>query len=62
MKHFVGCCLFSLALSILALAFGVIKVKIKVCFWFKEYPEFRVGFVWKPGVCVEAAEKPSKET
>lgn len=70
MKHFVGVCLFFLALSIAALASGFIKVKIKVCFWLKDCKQFKIAFVWKPekeerasqrpGIDVEAAKKPSK--
>jgi len=48
-------------LSIGALASGYIKVKIKVSFWFKDYKEFKVAFVYKPGKEEKEAQKPSKE-
>ena len=70
MKHFVGVCLFFLALSIAALVFGFVRVKIKVCFWLKDCKQFKVALVWKPekeekvsqkpGVDVKAAKKPYK--
>lgn len=61
MKGFVGACLFCLAFSIIALASGVVKFKIKVQFWLKKCPEFRVAFVFKPQKGAEAAEKLPKE-
>jgi hypothetical protein len=59
-------------LSILALAFRFIGVKIKVSFWAKDYKDFIVGAGWTPGkekkaayklgIDEEADQKPSKET
>jgi hypothetical protein len=43
------------------LASGFIKVKMKASFWFRDYKQFKVAFVWKPGVKAKAAQKPEAD-
>jgi hypothetical protein len=55
--HFVAVCLCFLAFSIIALALGLVRFKLKVCFWLDGYTAFKVGLMWKPGVATGALQK-----